>query len=218
MICRRISFLSLHLVSHHKAEEAQLVLRHHRGMFEAKQWTQNHRCSPTKIRYQLEMLLDHFVQIITNPEQKWPCLVDKHLTINDHLRLSGTLLTSLRYSTRTDRILSVITKVKGCSKTAIALRLAVWICQMLLRLKWNVEETKWRKSSATRQLFLSSPRTNQSRKFLIDHQTVAGNLFQRHCKRTILGPFSKNSTTQNPWMRRVQRMFGTHLQIGLRRK
>ena len=218
MICRRISFLSLHLVSHHKAEEAQLVPGHHRGMFEAKQWTQNHRCSPTKIRYQLEMLLDHFVQIITNPEQKWPCLVDRHLMINDHLRLSGTLLTSLRYSTRTDRILSVITKVKGCSKTAIALRLAVLICQMLLKRKWNVGETKWRKSSATRQLFLSSPRTNQSRKFLIDHQTVAGNLFQRHCKRTILGPFSKNSTTQNPWMRRVQRMFGTHLQIGLRRK
>ena len=218
MICRRISFLSLHLVSHRRAEEAQLVPGHHRGMFEAKQWTQNHRCSPTKIRYQLEMHLDHFVQIITNPEQKWPCLVDKHLTINDHLRLSRTLLTSLRYSTRTDRILSAITKVKGCSKTAIALRLAVWICQMLLRLKWNVEETKWRKSSATRQLFLSSPRTNQSRKFSIVRPTGVGSLFQRHCKRTILDPFLKNSTIQNPWMRRVQKMFGTHLQIGPRRK
>ena len=217
MICRRISFLSLHLVNHHRVEEAQLVPGHHRGMFEAKQWTQNHRCSPTKIQYQLEMQLDQFVQI-PNPEQRWPCSVDKQWTINDHPRLLGTLLTSLRYFTRTGRILSAITKVKGCSKIVIALKLAVWICQMLLKRKWNVEETKWRKSSATRQLSLSNQRTNQSRKFSIVRPMEAGNLFLRHCRRTILDLFLKNSTTQNPRMKRVQKMFVMHQQIGLRRK
>ena len=132
MFCRRITFLSLHLASHHKVEEVLLAPGRHRGMCELVPSIQSRQCRPTETRCQLAMVLEPCVQLARlGLESLFSS--GKQLMTSGHRRRSKTLSTGPRYSIRIGRIPSTTKKASGSRRTAMTLRSAVRMCLMPLR-------------------------------------------------------------------------------------
>ena len=132
MFCRRITFLSLHLASHHKEEGVLLEPGRHRGMCEPAPSIRSRQCRPTETRCQPVMVLELCVQLARLGLESL-FSVGKQSMTSDHRRRSETLSTGPRYSMRIGRIPSTTKKARECRRTAMTLRSAVRMCLMPLR-------------------------------------------------------------------------------------
>ena len=129
MFCRRITFLSLHLASHHKEGEVLLEPGRHRGMCEAAPSIRSHQCRPTETLCLPAMVLELHVRL-ASPGLESLFSTGKQSMTSGHPRRSKTQSTGPRYSTRIGRIPSTTKKARECKSTAMTLRSAAWMCRM----------------------------------------------------------------------------------------